>query len=92
VVSSMKIDEIQEPDYEVVKITHVGFVDPYAVEGMLILRADDGKEFHMRAFLEPKKIKSVTVSIFSPSICHEVMGLFVLAHLHFIIKSCQLNF
>ena len=23
---------------------------------------------------EPKKIKSVTVSIFSPSICHEVMG------------------
>ena len=25
--------------------------------------------------LEPKKIKSVTVSSFSPSICHEVMGL-----------------
>ena len=25
--------------------------------------------------LEPKDIKSVTVSIFSPSICHEVMGL-----------------
>ena len=24
--------------------------------------------------LEPKKIKSVTVSIFSPPICHEVMG------------------
>ena len=24
--------------------------------------------------LEPKKIKSVTVPIFSPSICHEVMG------------------
>ena len=24
--------------------------------------------------LEPKKIKSVTVSIFSPSICHEVTG------------------
>ena len=23
---------------------------------------------------EPKKIKSVTLSIFSPSICHEVMG------------------
>ena len=23
--------------------------------------------------LEPKKIKSVTVSIFSPSVCHEVM-------------------
>ena len=25
--------------------------------------------------LEPKKIKFVTVSIVSPSICHEVMGL-----------------
>ena len=25
--------------------------------------------------LEPKKIKSVSVSTFSPSICHEVMGL-----------------
>ena len=25
--------------------------------------------------LEPKKIKSVTVSIFSPSVCPEVMGL-----------------
>ena len=25
--------------------------------------------------LEPKKIKFVTVSIFSPSICHELMGL-----------------
>ena len=24
--------------------------------------------------LEPRKIKSVTVSTFSPSICHEVMG------------------
>ena len=24
--------------------------------------------------LEPKKIKSVTVSIFFPSVCHEVMG------------------
>ena len=28
--------------------------------------------------LEPKKIKSVTVSIVSPSICHEVMGLYVM--------------
>ena len=24
--------------------------------------------------LEPKKVKSVSVSIYSPSICHEVMG------------------
>ena len=28
--------------------------------------------------LEPKKIKSVTVSLVSPSICHEVMGLDVM--------------
>ena len=28
--------------------------------------------------VEPKKIKFVTVSILSPSICHEVMGLNVL--------------
>ena len=28
-----------------------------------------------KVILEPKKIKSVTASTFSPSICHEVMGL-----------------
>ena len=27
---------------------------------------------------KPKKIKSVTLSIVSPSICHEVMGLYVM--------------
>ena len=47
---TMKIDQAQEADYESVKIDYVGFVDPYAVEGMLILKADDGHEFHMRAF------------------------------------------
>ena len=46
----MKIDQAQEPDYESVKIDYVGFVEPYAVEGMLVLKGDDGKEFHMRAF------------------------------------------
>ena len=46
----MKIDEVEDPDYDVVKLTYVGFVDPYAVEGMLVLTADNGKEFHMRAF------------------------------------------
>jgi len=46
----LKIDQAQEPDYESVKIDYVGFVDPYAVEGMLVLKADDGREFHMRAF------------------------------------------
>ena len=46
----MKIDQVQEPDYESVKIDYVGFVDPYAVEGMVVLKSADKKEFHMRAF------------------------------------------
>lgn len=46
----MEIDQRQDPDYEPVKIGYVGFVDPYAVEGILILNSDDGREFHMRAF------------------------------------------
>ena len=46
----MKIDQAQEPDYESVKIDYVGFVDPYAVEGIMILKSSDGREFHIRAF------------------------------------------
>lgn len=46
----MKIDEPQDSDYAETKITYVGFVDPYGVEGLVVLRADDGKEFHIRAF------------------------------------------
>ena len=46
----MKIDEPLDSDYVESKITYVGFVDPYGVEGLLVLRSDDGKEFHMRAF------------------------------------------
>ena len=33
-----------------------------------------GCSHHPQWFLEPKKISSVPASIFSPSICHEVMG------------------
>ena len=46
----MDIAQEQDPDYESVKIDYVGFVDPYAVEGMVVLKAPNGKEFHMRAF------------------------------------------
>lgn len=46
----MKIDQNQELDYESVRIEYVGFVDPYGVEGMVILKSSDGREFHMRAF------------------------------------------
>ncbi len=46
----LKIDEPQDSDYATTKITYVGFVDPYGVEGLVILRSEDDKEFHMRAF------------------------------------------
>jgi len=46
----LKIDQKIDPEYESVKVSYVGLVDPYAVEGLLVLKADDGKEFHMRAF------------------------------------------
>ncbi len=46
----MKIDEIQDPDYEAVTISNLGFVDPYGNEGLVILTSSDKKEFHMRAF------------------------------------------
>ena len=32
-------------------------------------------QYPSKVILEPKKIKPVTVSVVSPSICHEVMGL-----------------
>ena len=41
--------------------------------------------------LEPRKIKSVTVSIVSPSICHEVMGLDAMIVVFNIISGyCQI--
>lgn len=46
----MNINQKQEPDYSTAKISHVGFIDPYALEGIIILQSDDRKEFHMRAF------------------------------------------
>jgi hypothetical protein len=46
----LKIDEDQDLDYDVVRITNIGFVDPYGNEGLIVLRSDDNKEFHMRAF------------------------------------------
>ena len=48
--SIVKIDEPPDSDYVETKIVHVGFVDPYGVEGLLVLKSDDGKEFNIRAF------------------------------------------
>ena len=39
--------------------------------GLLI----SGLQLPWTMILEPKEIRSVTVSIVSPSVCHEVMGL-----------------
>ncbi len=46
----MDIKQKLDHGYEPITIDYVGFVDPYAVEGMVVLKASDGKEFHMRAF------------------------------------------
>ena len=46
----MKIDESQDLDYDVVRITNLGFVDPYGNEGLVVFKSDNYKEFHMRAF------------------------------------------
>ena len=39
-----------DDDYVSVKISYVGFVDQVGLEGVVILKADDGREFPMRAF------------------------------------------
>jgi len=46
----LKINDNQEEDYDIVKITHIGFVDEYGIEGLLLLKSDDGKEFHLHSF------------------------------------------
>jgi len=46
----MKINQSQEQDYEVGRIDYVGCVDPYGVEGMIVIKTENGKEFQMRAF------------------------------------------
>ncbi len=37
-------------DYVLASISDVGFIDPYGIEGALVLKSTDGKVFHMRAF------------------------------------------
>lgn len=46
----MDIAKEQEPDYESVTIEFVGFIDPYGIEGLAVLRSREGKELHIRAF------------------------------------------
>ena len=42
--------------------------------------------------LEPKKIKSVTVFIISPSICHRVMGLDAMSLVYFFLSFLNVEF
>ena len=39
-----------DEEYIAAKISYVGFVDQIGLEGILILKTNDGKEFPMRAF------------------------------------------
>jgi bifunctional DNase/RNase len=39
-----------DEEYITAKISYVGFVDQVGLEGVVILKSDDGKEFPMRAF------------------------------------------
>ena len=62
-IYGVKINDVQEEDYDIVKITHIGFVDEYGIEGLILLRADDGKEFHMHAFSLSRVIKIILFSL-----------------------------
>ncbi len=41
---------LEDGEYISAKISRVGFVDQLGLEGIVILKSDDGKEFPMRAF------------------------------------------
>lgn len=43
-------DSPLQDEYIAAKISYVGFVDQMGLEGVVILKSDDGKEFPMRAF------------------------------------------
>jgi len=46
----MPVAPLNEEEYISAKISRVGFVDQIGLEGIVILKSDDGKEFPMRAF------------------------------------------
>ncbi|HSG74214.1 MAG TPA: bifunctional nuclease domain-containing protein [Nitrosopumilaceae archaeon] len=48
--SVLKIDQLLDSNYEIVKIHQVGLVDPFAIQGVLVLKTDDGKEFPISSF------------------------------------------
>ncbi len=46
----MSESPFKEDEYITAKISYVGFVDQVGLEGVVILKSEDGKEFPMRAF------------------------------------------
>lgn len=48
--STLRIDQSLDSEYEIVKIHKVGLADPFALEGFLVLKTDDGNEFPISAF------------------------------------------
>lgn len=48
--STLKIDQEPDTDYEIVRIQEVGLADPFAVQGVVVLKTDTGKEFPISAF------------------------------------------
>ena len=48
--TTLRIDQALDSEYEIVKIHQVGLADPLALQGVLLLKTDDGKEFPISAF------------------------------------------
>jgi bifunctional DNase/RNase len=46
----MSRSPLEDEEYITAKISYVGFVDQVGLEGVVILKSEDGKEFPMRAF------------------------------------------
>ncbi|AFU59644.1 DUF151 domain-containing protein [Candidatus Nitrososphaera gargensis Ga9.2] len=42
--------DLQDEEYIPARISYVGFVDQVGLEGVVVLKSEDGKEFPMRAF------------------------------------------
>jgi bifunctional DNase/RNase len=49
-IADLKIDQKFDSDYEIVKIDQVGLADPFAIQGVVLLKTDNGKEFPISAF------------------------------------------
>lgn len=78
----LRIDQEIDSDYELVKIDGVGLADPLALQGVVLLKTEDGKEFPISAFsgevaryisnfLESKRDSLPTIYNMIEDICEE---------------------